>query len=158
MLKRIGAITQKEFILMIRDRGTLALILLIPLIQLVLFAFAIHMDVKHIPMVVADQSLDPASRSYLDDLVDSNYFNIVSTVQNQTQVVNVIDAGQARVGVVIPHNFSADVSRGDAKVLLLVDGSDPFTTQSAIGRLPALHCRLRQYAEIAGDLPTRIDA
>ena len=84
MLKRIGAITQKEFILMVRDRGTLALILLIPLIQLVLFAFAIHMDVKHIPMVVADQSLDTASRSYLDDLVDSNYFDIVSTVQNQT--------------------------------------------------------------------------
>ena len=68
MLKRIEAITKKEFIMMARDRGTLALILLIPLIQLVLFAYAIHMDVKHIPMVVADQSLDTASRSYLDEL------------------------------------------------------------------------------------------
>jgi ABC-2 type transport system permease protein len=138
MLKRIGAITQKEFILLVRDRGTLVLILLIPLIQLVLFAYAIHMDVKHIPMVVADQSLDTASRSYLDDLVHSNYFDIVSTVQDQAQVVNVIDAGQARVGVVIPSDFSADVQQGDAKVLLLVDGSDPFTTQSAYNTLSAI--------------------
>ena len=138
MLKRIGAITQKEFILLVRDRGTLVLILLIPLIQLVLFAYAIHMDVKHIPMVIADQSLDSASRSYLDDLVHSNYFDIVSTVQDQAQVVNVIDAGQARVGVVIPSDFSADVQRSDAKVLLLVDGSDPFTTQSAYNTLSAI--------------------
>ena len=157
MLKRIEAITQKEFIMMARDRGTLALILLIPLIQLLLFAYAIHMDVKHIPMVVADQSLDTASRSYLDDLVDSNYFDIVSTVQNQTQVVNAIDAGQARVGVVIPHDFSADVSRGDAKVLLLVDGSDPFTTQSAyntvsaIAQNHAIQLVLNQIGNASGD-------
>lgn len=138
MLKRIGAITQKEFILLVRDRGTLVLVLLIPLIQLVLFAYAIHMDVKHIPMVVVDQSLDAASRSYLDDLVHSDYFDIVSTVQDQAQVVDVIDSGQARVGVVIPTGFSADVEQGNAKVLLLVDGSDPFTTQSAYNTLSAI--------------------
>jgi len=138
MLKRIGAITQKEFILMVRDRGTLALILLIPLIQLLLFASAIHMDVKHIPMVVADQSLDTASRSYLDDMVRSDYFDIVSSVQDQAQAVNVIDEGQARIGVVIPHNFSASVDQGDASVLLLIDGSDPFTTQSAYNTASAI--------------------
>jgi ABC-2 type transport system permease protein len=138
MLKRIGAITQKEFILLSRDKGTLALILLIPLIQLLLFAYAIHMDVKQIPMVVADQSLDTESRSYLNDLIHSNYFDIVSTVQNQAQVVNVIDSGQARIGVVIPTNFSANVNQGDARVLILVDGSDPFTTQSAYNTVNAI--------------------
>jgi drug efflux transport system permease protein len=138
MLKRVAAITQKEFIVMARDRGTLVLILLIPLIQLVLFAYAIHMDVKHIPMVVADQSLDSASRSYLDDLVRSSYFDITDTVQSQAEAVSAIDSGQARVGVVIPSNFSASVDRGDAGVLLLVDGSDPFTTQSAYNTLSAI--------------------
>jgi ABC-2 type transport system permease protein len=111
---------------------------LIPLIQLVLFAYAIHMDVKHIPMVVADQSLDTASRSYLDDMVRSDYFDIVSTVQDQAQAVNVIDYGRARIGVVIPHNFSASVDQGDASVLLLIDGSDPFTTQSAYNTANAI--------------------
>ncbi len=131
MWQRIAAITQKEFIMISRDRGTLTLILLIPLMELVLFAYAIHMDVKHIPMVVADQSLDAASRSYLNDLVRSNYFDIVAAVQSQDEVVDVIDMGQARVGVVIPPDFAAKVDRDDANVLLLVDGSDPFTTQSA---------------------------
>ena len=57
MLQRIWAITQKEFVTTFRDRGTLFLVLFMPLIQLVLFAYAIHMDVRGIPMAVADQSL-----------------------------------------------------------------------------------------------------
>ena len=80
------------------------------------------MDVKHIHMVVADQRLDTASRSYLNDLVRSNYFDIATTVQSKAEAVSVIDSGQVRVGVVIPSNFSASVDRGNAGVLLLVDG------------------------------------
>ena len=76
MFRRIWAITQKELIQVLRDRATLMLLLLfMPLIQLVLFATAIHTDIKHIPMVVADQSLSAESRSYLHALVDS----IIST-------------------------------------------------------------------------------
>jgi hypothetical protein len=113
------------------DRGTLALVLLLPLIQLLLFAYAIHMDVKHIPLVVADQSKDSASRAYLDDMFNSGYFDTVYSASGQAGAVAVIDSGQARVGIVIPPNFAADVDRGGASVLFLVDGSDPFTTQSA---------------------------
>lgn len=114
-----------------RDRGTLFIILFMPLIQLVLFAYAIHMDVKHIPMVVADQSLDQASRSYINDLVQSGYFDVVLTVPDRKQVIDAIDRGQAKFGVVIPVDFSKRVDRHEANVLLIVDGSDPFTTQSA---------------------------
>ena len=131
MLKRLGAIVEKEFIVMARDRGTLVLILFLPLVQLILFAYAIHMDVKHIPLAVADQSLDSASRSYLDDLIHSDYFDIVSSFSGQDGVIAAIDSGQARVGMVIPPDFSNKVNQGDASVLLIVDGSDPFTTQSA---------------------------
>ena len=131
MLTRLAAIIEKEFIMLVRDRGTLALILLLPLIQLILFAYAIHMDVKHIPLAVADQSHDSASRSYLDDLLNSGYFDVVSSSSGQAGVIAAIDSGQARAGVVIPPDFSAGIERGDASVLLLVDGSDPFTTQSA---------------------------
>jgi ABC-2 type transport system permease protein len=131
MLRRIWAITQKEFILTFRDRGTLFMILFVPLIQLVLFAYAIHMDVRHIPMVVSDQSMKPASRSYIDALVQSGYFNIVSTVSDQQQVIDAIDRGDAKLGFVIPHDFAQKVERHEASVLFIVDGSDPFTTQSA---------------------------
>lgn len=131
MFQRIWAITQKEFVTTFRDRGTLFLVLVMPLIQLVLFAYAIHMDVKHIPMAVADQSLDEKSRSYLDDLVQSGYFDIVLTVPDQAGVVDAIDRGEAKLGVVIPNDFSSHVTKHNASVLFIVDGSDPFTTQSA---------------------------
>jgi ABC-2 type transport system permease protein len=131
MLRRILAITQKEFIQTVRDRATLMIMLSMPLLQLILFAYAIHMDVKHIPMVIADQSMDQASRSYITDMVRSDYFDIISTVQGEADVIHAIDAGTARAGLVIPPDFAAQVDRGSANVLLLVDGSDPFTTQSA---------------------------
>src|SRR5512140_3573150 len=102
MFRRIWAITQKEFVMTFRDRGTLLLILFMPFIQLILFAYAIHMDVKHVPMAVADQSLDHASRAYIDDLVQSGYFDIVSSVSNQDQVIEKIDRGEAKIGIVVP--------------------------------------------------------
>jgi ABC-2 type transport system permease protein len=131
MFKRIWAITQKEFIITFRDHGTLFMIIFVPLIQLVLFAYAIHMDVKHIPMVVSDQSMEQASRSYIDALVQSGYFDVVSTVTNQRLVIDAIDRGDAKLGFIIPSDFAQKVDRQEATVLFIVDGSDPFTTQSA---------------------------
>jgi ABC-2 type transport system permease protein len=131
MWRRIWAVAQKEFILTIRDRSTLIILLVIPLVQLLLFASAIHMDVKHIAMAVADQSLDAKSRSYLEALVQSQYFDIVTVVSGEADVVRAIDTGQARVGIVIPPGLATHIDRGNAQVLLLVDGSDSFTTQSA---------------------------
>jgi ABC-2 type transport system permease protein len=131
MLKRIWAITQKEFITTFRDRGTLAIILLMPLIQMTLFAYGIRTDVKHIPMVVADQSLDVASRAYIEDLVQSGYFDVIQSVPDQAGAVSLIDQGKAKLGVVIPKDFSEQVDKHSASVLFIVDGSDPFTTQSA---------------------------
>jgi ABC-2 type transport system permease protein len=131
MLSRIFAITQKEFIMTFRDRGTLFMILFVPLIQLVLFAYAIHMDVKNIPMVVADQSMEADSRLYINALAQSGYFEVVSTVSDEQQVVAAIDRGDAKLGFVIPHDFSKKLEGREASVLFIVDGSDPFTTQSA---------------------------
>jgi ABC-2 type transport system permease protein len=64
-------------------------------------------------------------------MVNSGYFDIISTAPDQAGVIQNIDAGQARVGIVIPPDFEKDVLRGDAQVLVLVDGSDLFTSQSA---------------------------
>ncbi|MEP7284983.1 MAG: ABC transporter permease [Chloroflexota bacterium] len=131
MLGRILAITQKELIQTMRDRATLIILLTIPLVQLLLYATAIHTDVQHIPMVVADQSVSSESRLYLNALVDSNYFDIVSTVSSQDKVMDAIDSGQASLGIVIPPNFASQVKLNQAQVLMLVDGSDSFTTSSA---------------------------
>jgi len=131
MLQRILAIIQKEFQQALRDRTTLAIMLTIPLMQLILFGYAINTNVRHIPTVVADQSLDQASQSYLDDMVNSGYFDIVQTAADQAGAIQAIDSGTARVAIVIPPDFATHVQRGDAQVLVLVDGSDFFTSQSA---------------------------
>jgi len=131
MFQRIFAIIQKEFSQVMRDRTTLIIMLSMPLLQLILFGYAINTNVRHIPTVVADQSMDHASQTYLDDMVNSGYFDIVETAPDQNGVIQAIDAGTARAGIVIPPDFAEDVVRGDAQVLVLVDGSDLFTSQSA---------------------------
>jgi ABC-2 type transport system permease protein len=131
MLQRILAIIQKEFSQALRDRVTLGIMLSMPLIQLILFGYAINTNVLHIATAVADQSLDASSRDYLNAMVNSGYFNIVTTAVDQAGVVHAIDIGAAKVGVVIPPEFAMHIQRGDAQVLVLVDGSDFFTSQSA---------------------------
>jgi ABC-2 type transport system permease protein len=116
---------------MLRDRSTLLLMLILPIMQLVLFGFAINLNVDHIATVVADQSLDAASQAYLAALESSSYFDIVRYVADEQAVTRAIDAGEALTGIVVPVDFAARVARGEAEVLFLVDGSDLFVSQTA---------------------------
>jgi ABC-2 type transport system permease protein len=131
MLQRILAIIQKEFSQAWRDRTTMGIMLTIPLLQLIIFGYAINTNVDHIPTVVSDQSLDNASRAYLDAMVNSGYFDIIGRSPDQAGAIGEIDSGSAQVGIVIPPNFAQHILDGDAQVLILVDGSDLFTSQAA---------------------------
>jgi len=131
VLQRIWAVIHKEFIQTFRDRRTLLIQLSLPMIQLFLFGYAINMSVDHIPTVVADQSLDDASHAYVDALATSGYFDVVTYVPDRAKVIQTIDKGLAQAGIVIPPGFATHVARGDAQALLLVDGADLFTSQSA---------------------------
>jgi len=130
MLQRIWAVLQKEFIQTFRDRGTLIMMLSMPIVQLLLFGYAVDMNVEHIPTVIADQSLDNASRAYVAALVNSMYFDDVLYVASEADVIYEIDMGHAQAGIVIPPDFAGRVARGAAQVLFLLDGSDLFTVQS----------------------------
>ncbi len=143
MLRRTWAITQKEFIQLWRFPLVLIGLTVGPALELILFAAAIHTDVKHIPMVIADQSLSAASHSYLTAFTDSGYFDIVATVPDQAGVMRAIDSGQASIGIVIPVDFATRVEQKDANVLMLVDGSNSFVTQSAYSSAAAIS---QQYA------------
>ncbi len=138
MLRRTWAITQKEFIQLIRFRAFLFLILFATLGEVVLFAVAIHTDIKHIPMAVADQSLSAESRAYLNALVSSDYFDIVTTVSGQADIMRAIDSGQVSLGILIPPDFASQIKRHQANVLILVGGTDSFTANSAYGTANAI--------------------
>ena len=129
-LRRFVAVMRKETIQRLRDRRTLTLILAIPLIQLLLFAYAVNLTADHLPTVIADQSRDRESQAFIDALVISGYFDATLYVEDQAAVIRTIDEGRARAGVVIPPGFAAAVARGDAQALIILDGSDSFSVQS----------------------------
>ena len=143
MWRRIWAVTQKEFIQFIRDRQMLIALLLVPVLELPLLVAAIHTDVRHIPVVVADQSLSQASGSYLNAFTDSDTFDIVASVSDQAGAIRAIDGGQANLGIVIPPDFATRLEQKDANVLILVDGSSSFVTQAAYNSAEAIS---NQYA------------
>ncbi len=143
MLRRIWALTQKESIQLSRMPIVYIGLTIGPILELILFAVAIHTDVKHIPMVVADQSMSPESQKYLDAFTQSEYFDIVAEVPDQQGIVNAIDRDQASVGILIPVDFAERVQQGDATALVLVDGSNSFVTQAASADAAAIS---QQYA------------
>lgn len=136
---RILAIIKKEYIQMRRDRMTLALIFMIPLVQLILFGYAIQTEVRHIPTVVFDQSLSSESRDMLNAFSASGYFDMVYTAGSYSQVTRQIDSGNARVGVIIPPDFTRQVKRGEsAAIQVIVDASDNMVANQAVATANAI--------------------
>ncbi len=132
-MHRIIAVLQKEFLQMRRDKMTLGLVFMLPLVQLLLFGFAIQTEVKHISTVVFDQSLTGESRALLDSFSASGYFDIKYVADNYGDVNKMIDSGKAKVGIVFPPDFAASVNRGaPAPVQVLVDASDNMVANQAI--------------------------
>jgi ABC-2 type transport system permease protein len=129
-LQRLAAMVLKEATQLLRDPRTLMMIFGLPLIELFLFGYAVSLTVYHIPTAVVNQSQDQRSRDFIQALVNSQYFDIVESLQNEAQVLQAIDSGQVRAGVIMPPDFSADMENGKANVVILLDGSDSFSVQS----------------------------
>ncbi len=114
----------------LRDRRTLILFFLLPLIELFLFGYAVSLTVTHLPTAFVDQSMDARSQNFIQALVSSGNFDNTLVLQNEAQVIQAIDAGTVKAGVIIPPDFSEKVLQGKGSVLLLLDGSDSFSVQS----------------------------
>ncbi len=127
---RVSALIQKETSQLLRDVRTLLFIVGLPLIELLLFAYAVSLTVYHLPMAVADQSQDEQSRDFIQALVNSQYFDFTLAVQDEAGVRQALDAGKVKAGIIIPPDFSTRLENGNASVLILLDGSDSFSVQS----------------------------
>jgi ABC-2 type transport system permease protein len=130
---RIFAVLKKEILQMRRDRMTLGMIFMLPLVQLLLFGFAIQTDVKHISTVVFDQSISSESRDLLNSFSASGYFDINYIADSYDEVNKMIDSGKAKVGIIFPPDFAVNLNRGtSAQVQVLVDASDNMVANQAI--------------------------
>jgi ABC-2 type transport system permease protein len=129
-LRRILAVARKEFIHIARDPRILASVLLMPVIQLLLFSYAISFDVKNVPTVVLDQDRSAASREFLAHFAQSDFFEVVAHVDSDAEIDGYVARSQARVAIVVPPGFGRDLAKdGKPSVQVLVDGSEPNSAQ-----------------------------
>src|SRR5215472_8819423 len=126
-------VCKKEFLHILRDRGTLFFALLIPMLQLFLFGFAVDTNVRQIATVVLDESRTQESRRLLDRFAASDVFDLRIYARSPAELYEAIRAGKARAGVRIPYDYARRLQDGSgATVLVLVDGSDSTVAGQAI--------------------------
>jgi len=147
-LSRILAVLSKEFTQLVRDRLTYAMIIGIPVIQLLLFGYAINSDPKHLPAAVLVQDQGQFSRSILAALDNSDYFDLRYTARSPAEMHDLIERGAVQFAITIPGDFTRRVVRRDEpQILVEADASDPAATGPAVAALASLP----QYA-LAHDL------
>ncbi|MEO7143135.1 MAG: ABC transporter permease, partial [Bryobacteraceae bacterium] len=138
-LRRTRAIARKEFLHILRDPRSLTMALALPFLMLLLFGYALSLDVDRIPVVVYDLDRTPESRDLIRQFSGSRYFEIAETANSYPPVVRAIDANRCLLGLVIARNYARDLQQGrQANVQLLIDGSDSNTASIALGYADAL--------------------
>jgi ABC-2 type transport system permease protein len=132
--RRVRAVARKEFLHIIRDPRSLGMAIAIPMLMLILFGYALTVDVDNVPMVVWDQSGTQASREFLSRFGGSPYFSIVGYERDYGAIERAIDTRRALAALVIPSEFAERIETGrQVAVQLIVDGSDSNTATIAIG-------------------------
>lgn len=125
LFRGLVPVCRKEFLHIIRDPGTLFFALLIPMLQLFLFGFAVDTNIRQIPTVILDDSRTQESRRLLEAFAGSDVFSLKLYAQSQDQLYDAVRGGKARVGLRIPYDYARRLQDGTtATVLVLVDGSD----------------------------------
>jgi ABC-2 type transport system permease protein len=136
---RFMAIVVKEFIQLRRDRLTFAMMVGIPMMQLILYGFAINSDPKHLPTAVLSADNSVFSRSLIQALQNSEYFSVVKQIRSETEAEQLLTEGDVQFVLNIPANFSRKLQRGEHPVVLLeADATDPAATGSAIAAVNQL--------------------
>ncbi len=123
-LERIREVVRKELIQIRRDPRLARLVLLAPVIQLIVFGYAVSTDIRNTATFVVDQSRTRESRDLVDAFTASGYFKVTGRSDRPADLVTALDHGKATLGIEIPPAYAADLGRGDAVVQLLLDGTN----------------------------------
>ncbi|MEP6656918.1 MAG: ABC transporter permease [Betaproteobacteria bacterium] len=138
-LSRWLGIVAKEFIQLRRDRLTFGMIVGIPVVQLVLFGYAINSDPKHLPTAVLSADRSEFTRSILSGLKNSEYFSFVGEARDEREADRMLATGKVQFVVTIPQDFTRALLRGERPALLLeADATDPSATSNALSAINQL--------------------
>jgi ABC-2 type transport system permease protein len=154
-LRRTFAMLTKEFIQLRRDRVSFAMIVMLPIMQLLLFGYAINTTPRHLPTAVLLQENSDLGRSILKALQNTSYFRFVREVHTEKEFDDLLESGTVLFGVEIPRGFERAVRRGDKPALLVAaDATDPVAAGSALGALGQLIQSALAHDLFAGDPPS----
>lgn len=134
--RRLASIISKEFVQMRRDRLTFAMMIVIPVVQLILFGYAINSNPKHLHTVIINGDISPMTRSFVAALQNSNYFQIVDPNANEQEAARRLQVGDIKFIIKIPPNFTHDLIRGKKpNILVTADATDPILTANSISSI-----------------------
>jgi len=134
--RKTWAVLVKEFIQLKRDRVSFAMIIMIPLVQLMLFGYAINTNPRHLPTAVLLQERSDLARSVLAALRNTDYFKVTQLPRSEAEVDQLLASGTVLFAIEIPANFERAVRRGDKPAILVAaDATDPVAAGSALGAL-----------------------
>lgn len=137
--RRMWAMVVKEFVQMRRDRMTFATMIIVPILQLTLFGYAINTDPKQLPTAVLTRDDGPLTRAVLAAMRNTDYFDFRVQVRDPEELDRLVRSGDVQFAVEIPASFERDVRRGDRpSVLVIADATDPVATGTAVSALQGL--------------------
>jgi ABC-2 type transport system permease protein len=130
--RRMVTIVRKEWLHIIRDPRTLALVIIMPVMMLILLGYAVANDVEDLPLAVADLSHTDASRTLLEKFSASGFYMVTHIAQNEAEILEMLDAGTVKAGIYIPEDFGRNISTGGTGIIqFYIDGSNPTVAQTA---------------------------
>lgn len=161
-MSRFWAIALKELRQLRRDRLTLAMMAMLPVVQLLLFGYAINTDVRHVPTVIWDQDHSASSRELVASLEATGFYDVKGQVFGYDEIERAMRAGRGRVALVVPPDFESSLRSGrPTATQLVVDGTDPQIVASAMNTaasLVALRAGAIQNARLGGaGAPIRLE-
>jgi ABC-2 type transport system permease protein len=136
--RRVGAVARKEFLHILRDPRSLAMGIAMPMMLLLLFGYALTLDVDNVPIAIWDQSRTPDSRDLVERFHGSRYFSIAGYTTSYDEIERAIDRREVMAALVIPPDFARRVRGNGSDVQLIVDGTDANTASLAIGYAQAI--------------------
>jgi ABC-2 type transport system permease protein len=133
---RVFAVFLKELVQMRRDRPTFAIMIMMPVMQLVLFGYAINTDPRHMPAVVEMREDGPMTRAFLASLTQSSFIDIVAVTERAEDSEAMVRSGRATFLISIPEGFERRMIRGERpQILIAADASDPVAASGALGAI-----------------------
>lgn len=160
-LRRVYGLMKKEFALIFRDRGTIAMLIILPIMLLIVFGFAIRLDPKNLPTTIISYDNTPLTRSFITKLQASGYFKIQDMSANEAKAKAELETSKTSFVITIPANFTRNYVRGENPQLLVeLDATDPGSSASALSNIsPILNQALTEYTArgLVSPLPQNIN-